>query len=383
MTRATIVLANLRRRKARTILTILGLATAIFLFVTLRSVLTTMDAAGQVGSESRLIVRNAIGIVFPLPSAYRTRLEAMDGVSAVSWSNWFGGVYIDQRNFFPQLAIDAETYLPLYPEIVIPPDQREAFLSERTAALVGRGLVERFGWRLGQTVTLQGTIYPGEWRFTIRAIYESGRKGFSDGVMYFHYDYLEQALASGAGTGMVGTYVLGIDDPERAASIAAAVDAVYENSAMATRTETESAFELGFISMVGNIGFFLNTIGMAVVFAILLVTANTMAMSARERFPEVAVLKTVGFTDRAVLGFVLAESFVIVALGLGLGLGAALLLFNAGLVDVSTFFPGFGVAPRTVLLAAAIALALALISGAVPAWQSARLNVVNALRHTA
>src|SRR5690606_6012459 len=172
-----------------------------------------------------------------------------------------------------------------------------------------------------------------------------------------------------------------IDDPERAASIAAAVDAVYENSAMATRTETESAFELGFISMVGNIGFFLNTIGMAVVFAILLVTANTMAMSARERFPEVAVLKTVGFTDRAVLGFVLAESFVIVALGLGLGLGAALLLFNAGLVDVSTFFPGFGVAPRTVLLAAAIALALALISGAVPAWQSARLNVVNALRH--
>lgn len=382
MTRTGIVLANLRRRPRRTILTILGVAIALFLFTTLRSVLTTLADSGAIGTEDRLIVRNKIGIVFPVPMAYRTRLLSLDGVKGVSWSNWFGGQYINERNFFPQFAIDVDTYLPLYPEIVMPDAQRDAFERERTAALVGRGLAERFGWQLGQTITLQGTIYPGDWTFTIRAIYEPGREGFPDNSFYFHFDYLEQAFGS-AGFGNVGVFVVGIDDRSRAADLAHEIDALYENSAVPTRTETESAYQLGFIGLFGNIGFFLNTIGMAVVFAILLVAANTMAMSSRERVPEIAVFKTLGFGDGFIFSIVLAEAFFITMLGAALGLGFALLLFNLGDFSAMGFIPGLAVAGRTVAFALGIAAALALASGIFPARRAARLNVIEALRHVA
>jgi putative ABC transport system permease protein len=383
MTRAGIVLANLRRRKRRTILTVLGVAIAIFLFVTLRSVLTTLSDSGEVTSERRMMVSNKLGIVFTLPMSYRTRLETTPGVDGVSWSQWFGGVYIDQRNFFPQLGVDAESYLRLYPEIVVPEDQKQAFMKEQTAALVGRGLMERFGWRLGQTINLRATIFnPGqEWPFTIRAIYDSGREGFPDNIMYFHYRYLEQGL--GGQFGEAGTYILGIQDPSKAADIAALIDESYKNSAAATKTETEAAYNLGFIGLYGNIGFFLNTIGMAVVFAILLVAANTMAMSARERIPEIAVLKTVGFSDRAVFGLVLGESFVIALLGGALGVLGAVLVFNLRNFDAFGFIPGLTVAGRTIALTAGIATLLALASGLIPARSAGRLNVVEALRHIA
>jgi putative ABC transport system permease protein len=301
----------------------------------------------------------------------------------VSWSNWFGGTYIEPRNFFAQYAIDAETYLPLYPEIVLAEDQKQAFMAEQTAALVGRGLMERFGWRLGQTINLRATIYNAgeDWPFTIRAIYDSGRRGFPDNVMYFHFRYLQQAF--GGDLGQAGVFVVGIDDPTQAADIATAVDASYENSAAATKTETESAFNLGFIGLYGNIGFFLNTIGMAVVFAILLVAANTMAMSARERIPEVAVLKTLGFTDRSVFGLVLAEAFVLAFIGMLIGLGGAVLVFNLRNFDVFGFIPGMSVAGRTLALTIGIAVLLAVASGILPARAASRLNVVEALRHVA
>lgn len=381
MTRLGVVRANLRRHRRRTVLTVLGFAAALFLFVLLRSVLTTLQSAGQVGTENRLVVRNKIGIVFPLPMAYRNRLLAVDGVTGVSWSNWFGGVYINERNFFPQFGIDAESFLPLYPEIVLPPDQKEAFLREKTAVLVGRSLAERFGWKLGQTITLRGTIYPGDWQFVIRGIYQSGREGFPDNAMYLHARYLEDALPDIAN--YAGTYVLGIADPARAADIAHTVDAMFENSAAATKTETESAYQLGFVGLYGNIGFFLNTVGMAVVFAILLVAANTIAMSARERVPEVAVFKTLGFSDGAVLGMVLLESLFIALLALILGLGGAVLVVNVGNFNVGGFIPGLSVSPGTILLTTGIAAAVGLASGAIPAWQASRLNVVQALRRTA
>ena len=383
MTRTGIVVANLRRRKRRTLLTIMGVAIAMFLFITLRSVLTTLSDSGEVGSENRLIVSNKTGFTFTLPMAYATRLAATAGVSGVSWSQWFGGVYIEPRNFFAQFAIDPATYLALYPEIVIPEDQKQAFINEQTAALVGRGLAERFGWQLGQTINLQGTIFrPGEdWPFTIRAIYESGRGGFPDNTMYLHYAYLEQAF--GGQFGEAGSFVLGIEDPAQAAAIAAAIDDSYENSAASTKTQTEGAYNLGFVGLYGNIGFFLNTIGMAVVFAILLVAANTMAMSARERIPEIAVLKTVGFTDRAVFAIVLGEAFAMAILGAGLGLAGALVVFNLGEFNFFGFIPGLAVAGRTILLMAGITLILTLASGLVPARAAGRLNVVEALRHVA
>ncbi|HET9983121.1 MAG TPA: FtsX-like permease family protein [Longimicrobiales bacterium] len=383
MTRATLVARNLRRRLRRTLLTVLGLAVALFLFVTLRTFLRTLQTVGDVGSESRLIAMNKLGMVFPLPLAYRTKLAAVDGVGIVSWASWFGGVYQDPKNFIANFAIDPETYLALYPEIVLPPEQKQAFLADRAGAIVGVRTMERFGWKLGQTVTLRGTIWPGEHRFNIRGVYTAGRKGFDQSSLMFQHRYLDEIARAQGSEGTTGWYVFGVTDPTRAPAIAEAIDRSFENSSAATRTQTEKAFNLSFVGLYGNIGFFLNAIGLAVVFAILLVAANTMAMSARERFGEVAVLKTLGFSDGDVLRLVLAEALVVAGLGLLLGLGGALLLFNILDFDLGGFVPGLKVTPAIASVAVAMALGIAAASGAVPAWQSARLKVVDALRYVA
>lgn len=383
MTRATLIRANLTRRLRRTILTILGLGVALFLFVTLRTFLQTLQTLGDVGSESRLVVSNKLGIIFALPMAYRTRLAAIDGIEQVSYASWFGGVYQDAGNFFANFAVDPETYFELYPEIVMSQEHRDAFLADRTGALVGVRLMERFGWQVGQTVPLQGTIYPGEHRFTIRGTYSAGRKGFDQSSLLFHHRYLEE-LADASGQGATaGWYVLGLRDAQQAPAIASTIDDTWENSAAPTRSQTEKAFNLNFVGLYGNIGFFLNAIGMAVVFAILLVAGNTMAMSARERFSEVAVLKTLGFTDGAVLRLVITEAAAITALGLLIGLGGAMVIFNVVEFDLGGFVPGLAVTPGIVLTAIIIALGIAVVSALVPAWQSARLQVVDALRYVA
>lgn len=383
MTHATIVGANLRRRLRRTILTVLGLGVALFLFVTLQTVLRTLQTLGDVGSESRLVVSSKLGIIFPLPMAYASRIRSVEGVEQVSWASWFGGVYQDPQNFFASFAIDPESYLDLYPEMSIPAEQREAFLADRTGAIVGVRLLDRFGWRIGQPVVLQGTIYPGEHRFTIRGVYEATRRGFDQSSFLFHHRYLEEIARAQGQEGLTGWYVLGVSEPDRAPQVASTIDAFYENSAAPTRSQTEKAFNLSFVGLYGNIGFFLNAIGTAVVFAILLVAANTMAMSARERFSEVAVMKTLGFTEIAVATMVVAEALVISLLGLGLGLGSAVAVFNVMQFDAGGFIPGLIVSPRTATLAAIIAVLIGLVSGLIPASQSARLRVVDALRYVA
>lgn len=382
MTRATLVRANLGRNKRRTILTVTGLGIALFLFATLQTFLHALRSAGDIGSETRLVVTNKLGIVFPLPIAYRSRLVALEGVEGVGQASWFGGIYQDPSNFFANFAIDTD-YHELYPEIVVSPEQREAYLADRTGALVGARLMERFGWQVGQTVTLQGTIYPGDHDFTIRGVYTAGQKGFDENSMFFQHRYLEEIARTQGMDGVVGWYVLRVSDPEQAAAMAQSIDDIYENSAAPTRTQTEKAFNLAFIGMYGNIGFFLNAIGMAVVFAILMVSANTMATSARERFAEVAVLKTLGFTDGDVLRLVVAEAALIVGLGLALGLGGAALIFNVAEFDMGGFVPGLVVSPGVALGAAGIALLIAVASAVVPAWQAARLKVTDALRYVA
>lgn len=382
MTRATLVRANLRRRLRRTILTTLGLGIALFLFVTLRTFLRTLQTLGDVGSESRLVVSNKLGIVFPLPLAYRARFTSLDGVHNVSYASWFGAMY-QTNSFFANFGIDADSYFALYPEIVVSPEHRAAFMADRTGAIVGVRLIERFGWRVGQTVTLRGTIYPGEHRFTIRGIYRAGKKGFDEASLVFHHRYVEEVSRAQGGEGVTGWYVLGVTDPDRAPQLAQEIDRSYENSSAPTRSQTEKAFNLAFVGLYGNIGFFLNAIGLAVVFAILMVAANTMAMSARERFAETALLKTLGFTDGDVLRLVVAEALVISGLGLLLGLGGAVLIFNVMEFDLNGFVPGLAVTPPIVLVAAGIALLITVASAAVPAWQSARLQVVDALRYVA
>jgi putative ABC transport system permease protein len=318
-----------------------------------------------------------------LPLAYRSRLTAEEDVHTVSYATWFGGVYQDPSNFFANFAVDGESYLALYPEMVMPVDQKQAWLADRAGALVGRRTMERFGWQVGQTVTLRGTIFPGEHQFNIRAVYQAGVKGFDETSFMFHHRYFDELARVTGADGVVGWYVLGVTDPERAPALAQEIDNAYENSASPTRTQTEKAFNLAFVGLYGNIGFFLNAIGLAVVFAILMVSANTMAMSARERFSEVAVLKTLGFTDVDVLKLVLAEAAVVASLGLLIGLGGAFLIFNLGSFDMGGFVPGLAVTAPTALIAVAVALLIAIASGAVPAWQSARLKVIDALRYVA
>jgi putative ABC transport system permease protein len=374
-----LIWANLKRNKRRTILTVLSVAVALFLFATLRSVLTTLHAAVQVGSETRLVTRNAISLVFQLPKSYYERLRAVEGVEDVSWGNWFGGNYRDSQDFFAVIAIDPETYFTLYPEIQVSPDQKKAFIAERTGAMVGEELLKRYDWKVGDTVTLRGTIYPGDWPFTIRAVYHPTTPYIDESTFLFQWDYLYERSDRQAD---IGWYILKLSNPDLAPTVARTIDDMFRNSSAATTTSTERAFQASFIGMYGNIGFFLSAIGLAVFFAILLVAANTMMMAARERTTEYAVLKALGYGDALLFGLVMMEAALVTALGGAFGVLAARLFFGST-TFLDAWFPGFGVTLPTMLTGLAIALAIGLLSGLIPALRAARLPVVQALRQVA
>jgi len=372
-----LVLANLGRHKRRVFLTISSVALALFLFASLRTVVTTLARSAQFGSARRLIVQNATGLVFPLPLSYGNRLKADKGITQVSWANWFGGRYGDGKRFFAQFAIDPTSYLAMYPEISVPEDQKQAFIRERSSAMIGRRLLDVFGWKLGQNVTIQGTIFPGDWTFTVRAVYTPTDPVINDDVLFFHHDYLEEKIGR---PGIAGWYVVEISDPNNAAGMAKLVDDQFRNSSAPTKTGTEQAFNASFATMWGNVSLLMGTIGMAVVFAILLVTANAMMMNARERTKEVAVLKTIGFGNGRLFGMVMLEAGIITAIGAVIGLGGAKLLYKTTNFNAAGFLPGFDVTTDTLVMGAAIALLLMLASGLVPAVRAARLPVVQALR---
>ncbi|MFI5280491.1 MAG: ABC transporter permease [Gemmatimonadales bacterium] len=372
-----LVLANLKRHKLRTVLTVLSVAVALFLFASLRTVVTTLSAGAEVSSASRMVVQNATSFIQPLPASYATRLAAIPHVTGVTWANWFGGKYGDGKRFFAQFAIEPESYLRMYPEIQVPDDQKLAFFRERSAVLVGEGLIKAFGWKVGDNVTLQGTIFPGDWTFTIRGIYHPTLKEYGDDSFMFHYDYLYERVPDRVSPGW---FILKIDNADASPLVAKEIDDQYRNSPAPTKTGTEKQFAAGFAGMWGNVKLLMSTIGMAVVFAILLVTANAMMMNQRERISEVAVMKTVGFSDRRVFGLVIIEAAVISLTGAVLGLGlAALLPALTGFGD-GGFLPGYRVTPGTALFGAAVAILLTFASGIFPAYQAARLPVVQALR---
>ncbi len=372
-----LVLANLGRHKLRSILTIASVALALFLFASLRSVTTTMAAAAQFGGARRLVTLNATGLVFPLPLAYGNRIKAMPGVTGLSWANWFGGRYGDGKNFFANFAVDAESYLHLYPEIVMPADQKQAFLQDRTGAIIGDRLISQFGWKLGQNVTLQGTIFQGDWTFKIDGVYHPTDPAIGDNVLIFHHDYFDERIGR---AGIAGWYIVEIDDPAHAPTIAKAIDDLFRNSSSPTKTGTEREFQASFATMWGNVSFLMSTIGLAVVFAILLITANAMMMSARERTGEIAVLKTVGFSDRLLFTLVMVEAGALALTGAAIGLGGATLLYPAINFNGAGFLPGFKVATSTLIIGALVAVGLMLASGLVPAVRAARLPIVQALR---
>ena len=278
------IFRNLFRKKTRTILTVGSIAVALFLFGLLVTIETALNAGVDVAGVDRLIVRNRTSLIMPLPFSYQERLRQMDHVSEVTYATWFGAIYQEPKNFFPQFAIDTETYRTVFPEFEISDQEWQSFLADQEGAVVGRVTADRFGWKIGDRIPLQGTIWTGTWEFNIRAIYQGSRSGDDESQFWFRWKYLEERRPFGKGT--VGWYTVKIDDPDHAVAVSKAVDDRFSNSAYETSTETEQAFAAGFAKQIGNIRMLIMSIGAVVLFTLLLVTGNAMAMAVRERVPE-------------------------------------------------------------------------------------------------
>jgi len=371
------VLRNLKRKKTRTLLTIGSIAVALFLFALLVTIDTALNMGVNVAGADRLIVRNKVSLIMPLPLSYQQRMRQIDHVTEATHASWFGGVYQDPKNFFAQFAIDTPTYRTVFPEFVMPDDQWQAFLDDREGAVVGRVTAERFGWQVGDRIPIQGTIWPGNWEFNLRAIYDGVQDETDTSQFWFHWEYLEESRSFGKGT--VGWYTVKIDDPDNAVNVAAEVDDRFANSAWETSTETERAFAAGFAKQVGNIRLIVLSIGAVVLFTLLLVAGTTMAMAVRERTPELGVIKTLGVTDTGVLALVLTEAVLLAVVGGALGLGLAK-LFTLGGDPTNGLLPVYHLGTDKIVMGMVLALFVGLAAGAIPALDAMRLQIVDALR---
>lgn len=380
-----LLLKNAFRHRLRTGLTIFGLVVAVAAFGLLRTVVDAWYAGVEASSSTRLVTRSAVSLTFPLPLSYAQRLRGVDGVSSVSWANWFGGIYIDERNFFPQFAIDPPTYLALYPEYVLDDGEKLAFLRDRKGAIVGRKLAQKYGWKVGDTIALRGTILPGTWSFTLRGIWDGIDAKTDENQLLFHWAYLNETLRQriGSRADFVGVYVLGIDEPNNAALVSQRVDALFRNSLAETLTETEKAFQLGFVSMSETILVALQAVSLIIIVIIMAVMANTMTMTARERLAEYATLKALGFRPGFVVRLLFGESLLIAAIGGLIGLAVTLPLAAAFAQAVSTIFPVFRVSPLTMAMQAIAAAVVGLVAALWPAWKMSRIDIVSGLRHVA
>jgi len=373
-----LLLANLGRKKLRTLLTTGSFLIALFLFGILVAIRGGFHQGVEMAGADRLVVTNRTSIIQPLPIAYRERIARIPGVAAVTHANWFGGVYQDEKNFFVQFAVDPETYPQLFPEFTLSTEELAAFRADRTGAIVGARTAARFGWKRGDRVPLRGTIFPGAWEFTIRGIYRGARPEDDLTQFWFQYPYLEEKGPRWI-RGIVGWYVVRIEDPARAAEVAQAIDAAFANSAWETRAQTEKALAGSFVQQMGNIELLVLTIGGVVFFTLLLVTGATMAGAVRERVPELAVLKALGYSDGFVLLLVLAEACLIAGVGGVLGLGLVKLFTLRG-DPTGGILPIFYVGPAAMAAGLLLALATGVAAASLPALGAMRLRVVEALR---
>jgi putative ABC transport system permease protein len=378
-----LIIKNTMRHKLRTFLTIFGIAIAVIAFGVLRTVVTAWYSGVEASSANRLIVRQAVSFIFPLPYADKEKIAQIPGVKEVTYANWFGGVYIDKNNFFARLAVDADNYFKVYPEFYLPPDQYEAFKKERTACVIGSKIAEQFNLKLGDVMTLDGDIYPGRWQFVVRGIYQPKYKSTDATQMLFHWDYLDETMKqeSPGRAGDVGWYIILINDPSKASIISKEIDALFKNSSAETKTESESAFQQGFIQSSGAIISAMNLISFIIIGIIMLVLGNTMIMSARERTREYAVLKTLGFTGKHLAGIIMGESLLISILGGGLGL---LLTFPIveGIYEFipKGMFPIFDVQPITLILAISAALLIGIVAAIFPIIRALNTKIVEGFR---
>ena len=378
-----LVLRNALRHKLRTGLTVLGIFVAILAFGLLRTVVEAWFAGAEGASNTRLITRNSISLVFPLPIAYQDRIRRIGGVRRVSHANWFGGIYVSEKNFFPQFAVDAKSYLELYPEYRVPPEQMKAFMLERKGCTVGRKLAEIYGFKVGDVVQLRGTIFPGTWEFIVRAIYDGAEAATDTSQFLFHWDYLNETMKKTVPrrANTVGVYVVGIDQSYRAAEIAAEIDRTFRNSLAETLTETEKAFQLGFVAMTEAIVIAIEVVSFLVIFIIMAVMANTMAMTARERMAEYATMKALGFGPARVVSLIFGESLVIALVGAAAGVLATFPVAEWFAAKVGTLFPVFNVSRQTVEMQVVAAVMVGAVAALLPSYRAASVRIVDGLRH--
>lgn len=380
-----LVLKNAFRHKLRTLLTVFGIAIAVLSFGFLRTVVTAWSYGVEASAANRMITRHSVSFIFPLPITYRDAIARVPGVTLVTWANWFQGSYKDPadfNNFFPRMAIDAETYFAAYPELIVPADQMEAFKKERNACIIGAKIAQQHGLKIGDAVPIEGDIYPGHWEFVVRGIYTGRDKSTDETQMFFHWKYLDERvnqLYPGRG-GQIGWYVLLVEKPANMPAVARAIDDQYQNSRAGTKTETEREFQQSFVSMSSAIINSLEVISFIIIGIILLVLANTIVMAARERTSEYAVLKTIGFSSAHIAGLIGGESLLIAATGGTVGLLLTFPIAGAFANMFPTFFPVFEVQTKTILFAIIVAILAGLAAALFPTLRALRTSIADGLR---
>jgi putative ABC transport system permease protein len=379
---AYLVVRNALRHKLRTTLTVVGIVVAIVAFGLLRTIVDAWYAGANASSSARLVTRSSVSLVFPLPLTYAAKMRQVPGVTGITWANWFGGVYVSERNFFPQFAVDAPSYLDIYPELVLDAQEKKAFLADRKGAIVGRKLATKYGWRVGDQIPLRGTIYPGTWTFNLRGIYDGAEASTDTGTMFFHWTLLNETVKRiyPRRADQTGVFVERLADPADAAAVSLAIDAMFRNSLAETLTETEKAFQLSFVAMAETILLAIEAVSFVVILIIMAVMANTMAMTARERSAEYATFKALGFSGAFVGGLIFAESIAIALAGGALGIALTFPFARAFAATVGSMFPAIVVAADTVALQALSALAVGVVAAALPAWRARRARIVDGLR---
>lgn len=378
----SLVWSNLKRKKTRTVLTLLSILVAFLLFGYLAAIRVGFNQGVDVAGLDRLVVRHKVSIIQFLPESYETKIQRIDGVADAVHATWFGGIYQRPSNFFAQMPVKPDEFLEMFPEYVLDEEEKQAWFNTRPGAIVGRVTADRFGWKVGDRIPIEATIWTKKdggrtWEFDIVGIYEGAEQGTDTSQFFFRYDYFQETRQWGSGN--VGWYWVKIEDPERAAEIVQLIDKEFANSPAETKTEPEGAFVQGFAKQVGNIGLIMMSILVAVFFTILLVAGNTMAQSVRERTQEIAVLKALGFTHRGVLGLVLAESFVLAVVGGAAGLALAWFLISLG-DPTNGALPIFYLPARDLVVGILLVGVMGFVAGILPARQAQRLQIADALR---
>jgi putative ABC transport system permease protein len=377
-----LLIKNAFRHKLRTGLTVLSVTIAVLAFGLLRTVVDAWYAGVNASSANRLVTRNAISIIMPLPLSYKEKIRQIEGVKRVSYGNWFGGVYIEEKNFFANFAVEPTSFLEMYPEYILNDEERTAFLRDRKAFVAGEKLAKRFGWKIGDVVTLKGTIYPGNWEYVLRGIYRGMNKDTDESQFFFHWDYLNETLKKTvpARADQVGYYMMEIMRPDLAADLSLRVDRTFQNSLAETLTETEKAFQLGFVSMSDAIITALRLVSLVVIVIILAVVGNTINMTARERIGEYSVFKTLGFGGWRIAGLLFGESLVITMMGCVIGVIITFPAAEAFAHSLGQYFPTFNVTVNTIYLDIALSLLVGLLAAILPTYRSIKTPIADGLR---